>query len=677
VALPDDTIRAIAKERGQPYEQVAAEFGQPVLEPAVLRGPPGVPEPIPVAQADAAPVFELANDVDAAIATPVGVQADLAPVDAALAAPLGAQVAAEPVAPVAAPEPVQPVQVQPADATAPADAGQPRSMAQFLGGFGGEAAPAAPQAPEVAEQTEAPAATTDATETEQAPAETEELAPLSLQPSLTSSQEDLATIERDATGATMRMAEADEAAAKERAASAKKFLAEFDADMAKGMSEIDAAREGIKRNQEELRAANEEIAKLPPIKDSRSGLEKVFGALTMAIGGMQDQNNLVAGLMQGMNVQTNNAEQAAARVRESVERDISLQKTNYEKVRDKREAKLTEYGIARQLLGDSQQALRYATAMRGERFAAEMEAQAATLKSQTARDAGVLRSSELRMKFHESRNDILKAELGVKGYAMQAIALGKMTAAQAAEFIASGGSADGAPTKAELAAQERKRQADLLKLSGGNATQRGSNQVEDAESSYDDFVKTKPADWYNEKRTTKADDARSSYSQLNVVYTDAANALKTIKDPKATSEEKLDALTTYNEAREAVPQLLVAALGGGAAAEGEAARASKNWPTVPNPNLGDGVVGSADDYLKENYDSIVRNIDARPRAIEVSLNSVTRRHYAVMSELGHRHKSLAGAQPPAADTPASPTPAQRPSPAPSAAPKRRLTAADL
>lgn len=415
-----DVIRAIAKERGQSYDQVAAEFGQP---PA--------PEPAPLTP-------DASDAVDSAIATPVGLQADLAPVDAALAAPLGAQVeapsvaaTAEPaVAPVILPPPVtDEVLGAPAiggrvDSATGALGAEQDAAAQVAGSAGAGESPVSAPTVRVASESEV---FDDASG--QSPAQPESLSPLSLQPSLTSAQSDLAQIERDTTGATMRLAEADEAAAKEREAASKKFLADFDADMAKGMSEIEAAREGLKRNQEELRAANEAVANLPPIRDSRRIDQKIWGALGIMLASVGDAMSVYGGGKGGGSTEVLNL------IQNQVQRDIETQKANIDKKRSDAAAKQNEYGIARQLLGDSQQALRFATALRGERFAAEMEAQAATLKSKRARDEGILRSSELRMKFHESRNDLVKAEMGLENTLLQAVVMGQMTPQQAADAL--------------------------------------------------------------------------------------------------------------------------------------------------------------------------------------------------------------------------------------------------
>lgn len=105
-------------------------------------------------------------------------------------------------------------------------------------------------------------------------------------------------------------------------------------DAAMTAEEIAMAREEHKGEVDELTAEGDKVG------DNRSGMSKWMGTIAVALGGMQDQNNLVAGLKQGLNVQTDNAGQIANAINTRIERDISLQR---EKLAGKRDAESSGY----------------------------------------------------------------------------------------------------------------------------------------------------------------------------------------------------------------------------------------------------------------------------------------------------------------------------------------------
>jgi hypothetical protein len=101
----------------------------------------------------------------------------------------------------------------------------------------------------------------------------------------------------------------------------------------KELEGIQADREkALLRSEEQQRKYADFIGGYDP-KDRRSMTTKVMGALAVGLGQMVDQNNLVAGLMQGMNVQTNNADVTADLIQRGIDRDIEMQRQMVENKR--------------------------------------------------------------------------------------------------------------------------------------------------------------------------------------------------------------------------------------------------------------------------------------------------------------------------------------------------------
>lgn len=117
-------------------------------------------------------------------------------------------------------------------------------------------------------------------------------------------------------------------------------------------------------------------------KDRRSMNQRVAGAIAVGLGGMLDQNNLVAGLMQGMNVQTNNADRAASLISRGIDRDLEYQRQLLDNKRTAMAGKTTEMGQLREKYGDAIDVLKLGRAMKLEQ--AQTEIQSITSKGASA-----------------------------------------------------------------------------------------------------------------------------------------------------------------------------------------------------------------------------------------------------------------------------------------------------
>lgn len=109
-------------------------------------------------------------------------------------------------------------------------------------------------------------------------------------------------------------------------------------------------------------------------KDRRTMATRVMGAIAVGLGQMTDQNNLVAGLMQGVNVQTNNADATSALIQRGIDRDIDMQRAMLDNKRTALAAKTTELGQVRAKFGDDVDTLKLARAMKLDQAIQETEA---------------------------------------------------------------------------------------------------------------------------------------------------------------------------------------------------------------------------------------------------------------------------------------------------------------
>ena len=523
--------RAIAKEKGIPYEpmQSSADGVSPVDR--ALESFDASRVDLAGAGVDSAPVVQepaAAIEPPASAVTPPPVDDELRGAPAATANPYGSEIVRRAIAK----EKGQPYDT-PGDV---ARVVEPKQVVRTIEPKA-EAVPGGETAAEVP-----PAAS----------AEPSEPASLSLQPTVQSAQSDAAKILADNEEAMSGIADAEAAHAKAKAERGKAFLADYDALEKEYGDKEKAALAGIKKLQDEYGALNDEIRQLPPIQDRRSGFDKFIGGIGVGIGQMVDQNNLVAGLMQGMNVQTHNADAIQGQINQNAERDIALQRENNNNARKNADAKMNELALAQQYLGDTQQAHRFAVALRKDRNAAEMDVAADELASKTARDQMRLEIGKTRAAARKEMNDILQTEMGAKAAAFQAIALGKMTPEQAASFIGNlGGSAAGGPTKAEVKAAK-----------GAESINKSQEQLaqgyhEAGAKLAPDLYVTDPEIWNRKKTEIKQKELDIDYQSRQLrrqlagvhAYIEANPGYASDMDKRAVLENKVgNVLTTYKNA---------------------------------------------------------------------------------------------------------------------------------
>jgi hypothetical protein len=89
---------------------------------------------------------------------------------------------------------------------------------------------------------------------------------------------------------------------------------------------------------------------------------------------MTDQNNLVAGLMQGMNVQTSNADSTVAMIQRGIDRDLEQQRAMLDNKKTALAAKGTELGQLRERYGDRLDTMKLGRSMKLDQAIQEMEA---------------------------------------------------------------------------------------------------------------------------------------------------------------------------------------------------------------------------------------------------------------------------------------------------------------
>lgn len=121
------------------------------------------------------------------------------------------------------------------------------------------------------------------------------------------------------------------------------------------------------------------------ISDRRSVKQKAMGALALGLGQATDQNNLVAGLMQGVPVQTHNADSIQDNINATIDRDIDIQRMNLQNKRSAADAKYSQLGMARQFFGDDTAAEQFVRSSQKEEFGLAMEQIANTLGNDVAK----------------------------------------------------------------------------------------------------------------------------------------------------------------------------------------------------------------------------------------------------------------------------------------------------
>lgn len=147
---------------------------------------------------------------------------------------------------------------------------------------------------------------------------------------------------------------------------------------------------------QKLHALNQEIANTQ-IGDRRSTRQKVLGALAVGLGQATDQNNLVAGLMQGLNVQTHNADSIQQHISAAIDRDIDAQKAMLENKRFAAAGLHSQLGLAREAFGDDAHAIEWTKASLKEQYGDEMEQVARSLNNDVARHTALAKAAELKL----------------------------------------------------------------------------------------------------------------------------------------------------------------------------------------------------------------------------------------------------------------------------------------
>lgn len=184
-------------------------------------------------------------------------------------------------------------------------------------------------------------------------------------------------------------------------------------------------------------------------KDRRTGSQKIMSALAVGLGQMTDQNNLVAGLMQGMNVQTQNADSTVAMIQRGIDRDLDMQQAMLNNKKTALAAKGTELGQLRERYGDTLDTLKLGRSMKLDQAIQEMEAiknrglsaealstaDEAIAKMQMERDD--LKAQVFDQRFQQAYND--EQRLKLARYAQQQAAAAaqrdkRLTPAQALEL---------------------------------------------------------------------------------------------------------------------------------------------------------------------------------------------------------------------------------------------------
>lgn len=460
-----DVIRAIAAERGQPYEAVAAEFGVP---PALALDAPAIEQPPPVA-------------------------------------------AAPP------PEPVQ----------APPAAPPP------------EAAPA--EAPPV-EQPPAP--------------------PLDVGTAVA----DLDQLTQQQSDAALQIGEAEAQAAEREVARRDEWSRDADA-IAKKHDTLETAAEEMQRESfERFRKLNAEIEASPEIRDRRTSSQRVWGAIALALSGWSE----------GMSGGTNNAVgQVNGIIQASVERDIAMQQANLAKKRKSAEDAQSEYGIARQYLGDTREARDYAMAVRKERFANDMGREAAQLTSTTARARATQVAAQFKVEAKKEQIDLLKKVMGGKMSALEAamlVKLGVLSPEQARGQM-------GVPSGDAGAAPSSLVPGQLTK------TQKGAVDVATYQNEVPGLTWLVDPSKVSKEDREVAQKIKSANDRVVRTVGKAREAYLIAADKSKPEDERLAALGRYrNLVYSQLPGFVSQATGSGTPQEGEAQRLLTSLPPVPVVN---------------------------------------------------------------------------------------------
>lgn len=143
------------------------------------------------------------------------------------------------------------------------------------------------------------------------------------------------------------------------------------------------------------------------ISDRRSVKQKAMGALALGLGQATDQNNLVAGLMQGVPVQTHNADSIQDNINATIDRDIDIQRMNLQNKRAAADAKYSQLGMARQFFGDDTAAEQFVRSSQKEEFGLAMEQIANTLGNDVAKQRAIAVGEQNKLEGQQGKAQLL------------------------------------------------------------------------------------------------------------------------------------------------------------------------------------------------------------------------------------------------------------------------------
>lgn len=191
------------------------------------------------------------------------------------------------------------------------------------------------------------------------------------------------------------------------------LLSESTVDDAMAQQELadaqDAHIAATNKVQQEQRELTSFISNYEP-KDRRTTTSRVMGAIAVGLAGMQDQNNLVAGLKQGINVQTNNAAMVNNMINTSIDRDIDLQRQMLDNKRTALAAKNSELGQMRERYGDGVESVKLARAMKIDQYQKELDSIVARGASQEA----VLTAQEAKAQLEQQKQQLFFEVYGTR-----------------------------------------------------------------------------------------------------------------------------------------------------------------------------------------------------------------------------------------------------------------------
>jgi len=253
-----------------------------------------------------------------------------------------------------------------------------------------------------------------------------------------------------------------------------------------------------------FRMINEEVAKMPPPRDSRSMGKKLMGALATGMGGASDHFAMVGGM------KSNHAEQITQDINAGIERDIQAQREAIQNKRADAQAAMTEYGFARQHFGDTKEAVDFAITLRKQSAGHELARIAATSSSAQVAQEAASQEAALNGAVAKEKLAFARAVLAKKLSPFQARIMG-WNDRQLNDYNNSIDAENGAPP---LTSKARKVGNDEGKIDRART-----------EAVYERWVKIAPA--------LDANDRLSKYTKESTIPADMVGSGKAIKEVKS------------------------------------------------------------------------------------------------------------------------------------------------